>query len=447
MPADLRPIGMINTDFRSLTDFMADSEKRSQIRQMATDRRDQARASAELQDIMATAPDELSAIGELRKRGYLKPAADMEKSYFERQKSISDVMKADHEREAAMYQDAASIFNTMKDSASSYQQGQGLLRQRIQGKPGADKILSLVNRPYDPQQTPVLLDQLIDSTLKAQDQETKKTEATKLLFGADPRIGVLNHVSLIDNQADLDHLRSVVQASGRGKALLDLIPQTYSKEAQARAGQESMTPMQRQTLAGQAANDARADAVAKRQEANEAARLSIERARLGLETRRVGIAEKEAANSATGGAKLSVAQQTDLADMQTLRDMAGDVEKIGDEIKWSGVGGMMSGTANQFMARNFGKGTPKEQDLRNGISNITATIAKLRGGTAFTPNEQKLLEQYTPTIDDNSMVIKSKLTALKRYIELKKKNLLEVTGGHVTETPKAANAKDPLGIR
>ena len=55
--------------------------------------------------------------------------------------------------------------------------------------------------------------------------------------------------------------------------------------------------------------------------------------------------------------------------------------------------------------------------LRSYIGDLQATIAKERGGTSFTANEQALLEQYTPTINNSPSVIQSKLQALKQYFD------------------------------
>lgn len=52
-------------------------------------------------------------------------------------------------------------------------------------------------------------------------------------------------------------------------------------------------------------------------------------------------------------------------------------------------------------------------DFDRTISGLKASIAKARAGTAFTPNEEKLLNQYTPSVGDSKQQIVSKLTALQ----------------------------------
>ena len=126
--------------------------------------------------------------------------------------------------------------------------------------------------------------------------------------------------------------------------------------------------------------------------------------------------------------RLTAAQQEDLATMATVVDLTDLAEKLGEEIGWKGVGGMGSGSVARFTAKNFGMGTEKEENLRNYIGNIQGTIAKLRGGASFTVNEQKMLDSYTPTINDGDNVIKAKLKSLREFIALKKKNTMEFAG-------------------
>jgi hypothetical protein len=153
-----------------------------------------------------------------------------------------------------------------------------------------------------------------------------------------------------------------------------------------------------------------------------------------------------------GGARqtrLSAGQQDDLSTMKTVEDMAGQVEQLGASIGWKGVGGMGGGSISQFGMKHFGTGDPKEEVLRNTIANIQGTIAKLRGGTSFTANEQRLLDSYTPTINDDAKMIQAKLTSLRQFISDKRRNTLEFAGAPTQQAPAGAPPKnnDPLGIR
>lgn len=86
-----------------------------------------------------------------------------------------------------------------------------------------------------------------------------------------------------------------------------------------------------------------------------------------------------------------------------------------DEIK--GVGGFGTGSIQSFLAKNLGYGTAEEETNRNIIGQIKGAIAKMRGGTSFTPNEEALLDSYTPTINDSDLVVKTKLQNLNTFID------------------------------
>lgn len=48
------------------------------------------------------------------------------------------------------------------------------------------------------------------------------------------------------------------------------------------------------------------------------------------------------------------------------------------------------------------------------LASIKATIAKARAGTSFTPNEEKLLNQYTPNVGDSEQQLRVKLQGLQQ---------------------------------
>jgi hypothetical protein len=139
----------------------------------------------------------------------------------------------------------------------------------------------------------------------------------------------------------------------------------------------------------------------------------------------IGITPYQQAQLGKSANKLTPAQRDDMATMETLSGLA---STISAQPSLTGVGGMGYGTMAGFLAKNFGLGSEQGETNRNLISNIKGTIAKLRGGTSFTPNEQAMLEAYTPTINDSDMVIKTKLKNLTDFIAEKKKNLYEING-------------------
>jgi len=145
--------------------------------------------------------------------------------------------------------------------------------------------------------------------------------------------------------------------------------------------------------------------------------------------------------------KLPAAQQELITTMDTVNDLADKILSIGQQTQFSGVGGFGQGTVNQFLAKNFGKGTPEGEELRNLIGTIKGTIAKLRGGTSFTPNEEKLLNTYTPGINDSPLVIQSKLKTLKEFIETLRINTINNASGITPSSSlQQSQDSDPLNI-
>lgn len=145
-------------------------------------------------------------------------------------------------------------------------------------------------------------------------------------------------------------------------------------------------------------------------------------------------------------ANLSSAQQDDISTMDTVSNLAAQLLQLGDDLP--GVGAFGQGSIGSALSK-IGVGSAEGQHVRNLVGNIQGTIAKLRGGTSFTPNEQALLERYTPTVNDADWQIKQKLIDLNQYINSKKQNLLNATtitasGGQAGGS--GGNAADPLGL-
>ena len=158
-----------------------------------------------------------------------------------------------------------------------------------------------------------------------------------------------------------------------------------------------------------------------------------------------------AAAGEPGAVKLPAGIQEDMITMLTVQDLSDSVVKLGDEIKWQGTG-FFGGRLGAAGAK-VGAGNPKAEELRNLLGNIQGTIAKLRGGTSFTPGEKAMLESYTPTYTDSVLQIKSKIKSLNEFITAKRENTIRVASGDYTRRepppPPAAGAPktDPLGIR
>lgn len=61
----------------------------------------------------------------------------------------------------------------------------------------------------------------------------------------------------------------------------------------------------------------------------------------------------------------------------------------------------------------FGKGDQPTLNFRATIASLKAAIAKARAGTSFTPNEERLLNQYTPNTGDSEQQVMTKLMVLQ----------------------------------
>lgn len=68
-------------------------------------------------------------------------------------------------------------------------------------------------------------------------------------------------------------------------------------------------------------------------------------------------------------------------------------------------------------------------DLNRTLSEIKASIAKARGGTSFTPNEQKMLDSYTVGPGSSKQEVLTTLRLLKEKIDFLKSNAPASSGG------------------
>lgn len=119
--------------------------------------------------------------------------------------------------------------------------------------------------------------------------------------------------------------------------------------------------------------------------------------------------------------KLPAGQKEEIGTMGTVSQLADQVLRFNQDGALEGVGGFGKGTFGQLADKLSGTSTEEARTVRVLVGNIKGTIAKLRGGTSFTDTEKKLLETYTPTINENAAVVVNKINNLKDYI-LKKQN-------------------------
>lgn len=64
----------------------------------------------------------------------------------------------------------------------------------------------------------------------------------------------------------------------------------------------------------------------------------------------------------------------------------------------------------------FSAGDPNTIAFDRTISNLKASLAKARAGSAFTPNEEKLLDQYVPKVGDSRQQLETKLAYLNQVL-------------------------------
>ncbi|KKS08299.1 MAG: hypothetical protein UU63_C0064G0005 [Candidatus Uhrbacteria bacterium GW2011_GWF2_41_430] len=74
--------------------------------------------------------------------------------------------------------------------------------------------------------------------------------------------------------------------------------------------------------------------------------------------------------------------------------------------------GMIGGPIENLKAK-IGAADPETLEFNTLISSIKASIAKARAGTSFTPNEEKMLDRYTPNVGDSYQEIVTKLRGLQ----------------------------------
>ena len=125
--------------------------------------------------------------------------------------------------------------------------------------------------------------------------------------------------------------------------------------------------------------------------------------------------------------KSPILSQNAIDDAATMNVLKQYAINLSTKDSLAGVGPFGYGTAAGFLT-DVGFGTEEGQQNRDIIGNIQGTIAKLRGGTSFTPTEQRLLETYTPTINDSEMKIKQKLEDLANFINDKQLAMQQLSG-------------------
>lgn len=138
--------------------------------------------------------------------------------------------------------------------------------------------------------------------------------------------------------------------------------------------------------------------------------------------------------------KLSTGQKSDLVDIQTLEDQLNTLQGYASDGVLEGIGSLGQGALKSAAFTIFGTGSKEGADVRTLIGNLKGQIAKLRGGTSFTANEEKLLNSYVPGINESTESVLAKVRGLQDFLASKKNAIIKVGGGTTTSN------NDPLGI-
>lgn len=139
--------------------------------------------------------------------------------------------------------------------------------------------------------------------------------------------------------------------------------------------------------------------------------------------------------------KLAESARKEIATMNSISSTIDDLFALADKNDGTipGIGAFGYGSV-ATQAAKLGLSSEDAIKARALVGNIAGAVALMRGGTSFTPNEQTLLETYTPTINDTPDVAKIKLELLQRQIVNKNAQITEagttnVVGGQTSNVP------------
>ena len=119
------------------------------------------------------------------------------------------------------------------------------------------------------------------------------------------------------------------------------------------------------------------------------------------------IALFQALNSGSGGKK-TVDEQIKESTKSLIADSINQLN-TNPNIKTGFIQGPLQNVLGQVNA-----GDEATLNFNATLSNLQATIAKARGGTSFTPSEQRMLDRYTPKVGDSKQVLTTKLNNLQK---------------------------------
>lgn len=115
-----------------------------------------------------------------------------------------------------------------------------------------------------------------------------------------------------------------------------------------------------------------------------------------------------------GGSKETEAQKAAKQATATAKSALADLNK--GTVK-SGPGALIEKFKAKTSDYTGVEGDQATIDFGVKIGNLKASIAKARAGTSFTPNEEKMLNEYAPVTGDSMQILRAKLEALSNPIE------------------------------
>jgi hypothetical protein len=138
-------------------------------------------------------------------------------------------------------------------------------------------------------------------------------------------------------------------------------------------------------------------------------------------------------NTATANAKVNAAQKEMVSQLDTVDNMITTLLAYNNDGTIEGIGSFGMGTVKSWLAQ-VGFSSEEGMSVRALIGNIKGTLAKMRGGTSFTANEEKLLNSYVPTINDNQKVLLNKLAMLQDFIRTQRNNIYQPNNNQTNST-------------
>lgn len=161
---------------------------------------------------------------------------------------------------------------------------------------------------------------------------------------------------------------------------------------------------------------------------------------------------KDGTQQVIGESQLSAGQKGKQTDARVLLTQLDDIDTLGEETKWNGIGPLLqlnpmkSAAAQNLRKQLTGGGSDRDDALRIGISSIKADIAHEKYGSAFTETERKMLSNFAPDTNMAPAAARNRLKQMRRVIEYR---LAELASGKSIEnaSPLSFDTKGSGGVR